>query len=244
MGQKSKLPGLRVKDGYLRHPFDLEHQVETSGLVHGRHLKTGHPNDRHSTAYYGIAPSVFEGLRDRWWALNRPAPLREYTFIDFGAGMGRATLLAARLPFREVVAVELHPDLAAIARKNSDLWLARGLAHAPIRVECCDATEFIFPQTPCLAFLFNPFRAPVLKRLLASIERNFASRPGTLDLLYANHEMEAVFHHRPGWLRLWSGNIPLSDEDEKADREILNHQPDGEYASSTEEACSIYRWAG
>lgn len=244
MGRKSKLPGLRVKDGYLRHPFDIEYQVETSGLVHGRNLKTGHPNDRHNTAYYAVAPSVFLGLRDLWWSLPRPAPLAQYTFLDFGAGMGRATLLAATMPFRQVIAIELHPALADMARKNCALWQIQGRAKSPIRVVCADATDFVFPETPCLAFLFNPFRAPVLRALLKSIERSFRDRPGHFDLLYANHEMEAVLHNRPGWQRLWTGNIPLSPQDEQADRQILNHQPDGEYASSTEEPCSIYRWLG
>ena len=38
--------------------------------------------------------------------------------------------------------------------------------------------------------------------------------------------------------------MPLSAEDEAADRAILENQPDGEYAWSTEEPSSIYRWIG
>src|ERR1022692_3959149 len=56
------LPGLSVKDGFTRHPFDVEFGVRTSGLVAGRNLKSGNPNDRHVTAYYGVAPSVFHSL--------------------------------------------------------------------------------------------------------------------------------------------------------------------------------------
>jgi hypothetical protein len=46
------------------------------------------------------------------------------------------------------------------------------------------------------------------------------------------------------WARLWRGLIPLSPEDKAADMAILNHQPEGEYAWSTEEPCSIFRWTG
>ena len=60
MGRKRLLPGLTVKDGFMRHPFDVQNHVQTSGLVAGRHLGTGHEHDEHNTAYYGIAPSVFE----------------------------------------------------------------------------------------------------------------------------------------------------------------------------------------
>ena len=68
--------------------------------------------------------------------------------------------------------------------------------------------------------------------------------PGQLDLLYANDECEAVLATRPGWKQIWRGLVPLSPEDEAADKAILNHQPNGEYAWSTEEPCAIYRWVG
>ena len=244
MGRKRLLPGLTVKDGFMRHPFDVEHHVQTSGLVHGRHLTTGHPHDRHSTAYYGIAPSVLLDLISWWRATDLAAPPEDYTFVDLGAGMGRGMLLAAQMPFREVIGVELHPDLAAIAQKNLRTWELSGRARCPMRVVCADVTEFKFPGNPCLAYLFNPFREPVLRALLKHVEREFAGRSGQLDLIYANDEFAALILARPGWKRLWTGMVPLSAEDEAADRAILNHQPDGEYTWSTEEPSSIYRWSG
>jgi len=83
-----------------------------------------------------------------------------------------------------------------------------------------------------------------LKALLRHIEREFSSRGGQIDLLYANDELAEVLISRLHWTRLWTGMVPLSAEDEAADRAILNHQPDGEYAWSTEEPSSIYRWMG
>jgi hypothetical protein len=107
-----------------------------------------------------------------------------------------------------------------------------------------DVTEFVFPSNPCVAYLFNPFREPVLRALLRHIEAEFARRSGQLDLLYANDEMAAVIDRHKDFARLWTGLVPLSTEDEAADRAILEHQPDGEYAWSTEEPSSIYRWIG
>ena len=46
------------------------------------------------------------------------------------------------------------------------------------------------------------------------------------------------------WARLWRGLIPLSPEDEAADKAILDYQPEGEYAWSTQEPCSIFRLVG
>ena len=244
MGRKRLLPGLTIKDGFMRHPFDIVNNVQTSGLVHGRNLKTGHPHDKHSTAYYGIAPSVLIELISWWRATELAAPPEDYSFIDLGAGMGRGMLLAAQMPFREVIGVELHPDLAEVAQKNIKEWERAGRARCPMRIVCADVTQFKFPKNPCVGYLFNPFRAPVLKALLKHIEREFASRSGQIDLLYANDELAEVLTNRPHWTRLWTGMVPLSAEDEAADRAILNHQPDGEYAWSTEEPSSIYRWVG
>jgi hypothetical protein len=238
------LPGLSVKDGWTQHPFDAEFGVRTSGLVAGRHLGVGHRHDRHATAYYGVAPSVFRSLVGRWRKSRPAAPIQEFTFVDMGAGMGRAMLLAAELPFRAVVGVELNPALVRIAKKNLALWRAAGKARAPLRMVCGDAVEFEMPPGPCLAFLFNPFGAPVMRRLLAAWRKVFARREGMLDLVYVNPEQERVLELEPRWVRLFLGKVKRSREDAIADHAILANQPDGEYAASNYEDCSIHRWAG
>jgi SAM-dependent methyltransferase len=242
--KRRMLPGLTVGEGFTRHPFDLEFGVRTSGLVAGRHLCSGHKHDRYNTAYYGVAPSVFRALIVGWRRSWPAAPIDEYSFIDFGAGMGRAVLLAAELPFREVVGVELNPALARIARKNVARWRALGRARAPVRILCRDAVELRFPPGPCVAFLFNPFGAPVMRRLLAVMAESFSGRPGQLDILYANNEQESVLKRRPGFSRLFAGQVMRSRADAIADHRILANQPDGEYASANYEDCSIYRWVG
>ena len=241
---RRKLPGLTVKDGYTPHPFDLEFGVRTSGLVAGRHLKTGHLHDRHATAYYGVAPSVFHSLLKHWQRSKPIAPLEEFTFIDIGAGMGRAVLLASQLPFRAVHGVELHPTLTRIARRNVTLWKQQGRAHCPIHIHQGDACAFRFPNGPCLAFLFNPFGAPVMRQMLSHIADSFAGRPGQLDLLYVNNEQERQIRMQPGLRRLFLGKVLRSRTDARADIKILSSQPDGEYLAEPHEDCSIWRWVG
>jgi hypothetical protein len=233
-----------VGDGFTRHPFDLEFGARTSGLIAGRHLKSGHRNDRNSTAYFAVAPSVMRGLVVHWRRSRPIAPIDEFTFVDLGAGMGRAMLLASEYPFRSVVGVELNPTLARIARKNAALWRAAGRALSPLRVVCRDAVEFEFPKGPCVAFLFNPFNAQVMRRLLDSLAKSFASRPGQLDILYANNEQEKVLERQAGFARLFKGPVSRSRADAIADHKILANQPEGEYAASNWEDCSVWRWVG
>lgn len=242
------MKGLAVKDGLVRHPFDLEYGVRTSGLVAGRHLTAGHRNDRHNTAYYAVAPSVFQSMIVRWRRTKPVANLDEFTFIDLGAGMGRAMLLAARYPFRAVIGVELNPTLARIGRRNIAVWRKSELARAPLRMACCDVVEFEPPPGPCVAFMFNPFGGPVLRSLLKHWDRSLARRAdhraGLLDILYVNNEQEDVLLQQMHFKRLFQGKVRRSPADMLADRNILTNQPDGEYVAMAWEDCSIYRWTG
>jgi SAM-dependent methyltransferase len=190
--------------------------------------------------------------------------MEEFNFLDVGAGMGRAVLLAAELPFRQVLGVELNPTLARIARRNLTVWRATGRARAPMRVVCGDAVEFRLPPGPCLAFLFNPFGAPVMRRLLtawsntlrgyAGISDSHPSRkdqdaarvghPAPLDILYVNNEQESVLERQAKFARLFLGKVRRSAADAIADHRIMANQPEGEYASANYEDCSIWRWVG
>jgi predicted RNA methylase len=239
---RRRLPGLTVKDGFTPHPFDIENGVRTSGLVAGRHLKSGHAHDRHATAYYGVAPSVFHKLMERWRRTRPAAAISETTFIDIGAGMGRALLLAAEMPFRRVIGVELHPVLVRQARRNLAVWRSVGRVKSPVRLVEADAAEFAYPPGPTVLFLFNPFGAVVMRRLLKRLTKTFAERHGALDILYVNDEQAWVLEQQKGLVRLFSGKVPRSRADAEADKRILNNQPDGEYASAPYEDCSIWRW--
>lgn len=238
------MPGLKVGEGFTRHPFDEEFGMRTSGLVAGRHLKSGHRHDRHATAYYGVAPSVFRALMKRWQKSRPGWALEEVSFIDVGAGMGRAVLLAAEMPFRRVVGVELNPTLTRIARKNLTAWRTSGRAVAPMRVVNADAVEFPLPTGPCVAFLFNPFGATVMRRLLKSWSTILVGRAEELDLIYVNHEQEHILERQAGFARLFIGKVPRSKADAIADHRIMANQPEGEYASANYEDCSIWRWVG
>jgi SAM-dependent methyltransferase len=230
------------------HPFDQVHGTDTSGLVPACDLVTGHPNDEHVTAYYGVAPSILRSLVERWKETTPAHHITDYTFLDMGAGKGRAALLASEFPFREVVGVELNPAMAAIAAANAAQWREAHLsdptanAIAPVRIHQIDALEFPLPATPTLLFLFHPFEDPVLKQLLRRIESTFLGRAGDLDLLYVNAEHGNLISRHPAFRLLWEGQVPMSPDDHAADLEAIAQQT--EYGSTGDELCAIYRYVG
>ena len=228
------------------HPFDEMHGVETGGLIQAGELVTGHSSDAFVTAYYGVAPSIVRNLVELWQATAPSHPMERYTFVDIGAGKGRAILVASELPFRQVIGVELNPTMADIAQRNVDHWAESrrhdptAARHAPLRLVEQDALEFDFPKTPCVAFLFHPFEAPLMKKLLLRMEQQFAKRPGDLDVLYVNAECAAVFDANPAFRKLWFGTVKMSPEDHAADKATIAQQT--AYGSTGDEECGIYRF--
>ncbi|HWG16484.1 MAG TPA: class I SAM-dependent methyltransferase [Acidobacteriaceae bacterium] len=242
------------------HPFDQAHGVDTSGLVPAKHLTTGHAHDEHVTAYYGVAPSILRALIAHWRETVPPHPISSYTFLDIGCGKGRALLVASELPFRRVVGIELNPKLAAIARANAEAWTRSHAADptapllAPIDVLEQDALELALPATPTLIFLFHPFEAPLLRKLLRRIETQIAEHASlaahngpsastlALDVLYVNAECANVLDRHPAFQRLFIGQVPMTPEDHAADLEAIAQQK--EYGSTGDEECAIYRYVG
>jgi SAM-dependent methyltransferase len=215
------------------HPFDQRYGVETSGLIGGGDLRTGHKNDVFNTAYYGMAPSRFRRVMEDWIADSGHAAITQYNFVDLGCGKGRAVMLASEFQFRQAIGVELNASLAKTAEANLTVWTGAGRAACPVQILCQDATEFSFPEGPCLLYLFNPFAAPVVKRLIERLESEFADRPGLLDVIYFNPEAGEVFDAHAGFKLLWTGTVEMSEEDAAAD-----------HVASPDDLCSVYRWVG
>ncbi len=141
-------------------------------------------------------------------------------------------MLAAEMPFREVMGVELNPELAATALRNRDRWEALGRAQCAIRVVCGDATEVRLPEGPLLAYLYNPFSGGVLRRLLKRLD-GAAMGTGRLEIVYLYPEQEQIFAEFPRFTKLWNEGIALSLDDMDVDE-----------ISATEDPCSLYRWIG
>lgn len=213
----------------VTHPFDLQHGVDTSGMVGGAALLTGHPHDVYNTAYWGVSPSRARDLLRRWQESLKGRAVDDYTFVDLGCGKGRMMMIASELQFREIIGVELNPQLAAIASANSIKWASGGFAQCPLHVRCQDATEMLLPDSPCVMFLYNPFGPPVLRKLLDHLERHFPVGSGQLDILYLSPDFESVFHGRPGYDLVWKADLPQSEGEQE---DVL--------APGTQ-ACSAYR---
>ena len=222
---------LRRPRAVSTHPFDTAHSVDTSGLIEGRLLATGHPHDAFNTAYFAVPPSRFRAAITQWRNTPATAASSEYIFADMGCGKGRALLLARGMGFREVIGIELNPDLARIAEVNLQKVQDRDGPGTRTRVIAGDAAASVAEMPPgrLLLYGYNPFRAPVLRTLLAALLVRQTTETSPVDFLYLYPEHENVFSEFPAFTRLWHRDIPIAHDE----------APDG--ISSATDPCSLYR---
>lgn len=131
--------------------FDAEHGTDTARFDWGNYEPT--------------LPAVAGRVLDALERLLGPEETAKATFVDLGCGKGRVLLLAAQRPFARVVGVELDPRLVAVAERNVAAWsVSHGLT--PPAVVWADAAEVPLQGDPLVLYLYNPFPAEVLDRVL------------------------------------------------------------------------------
>jgi SAM-dependent methyltransferase len=204
------------------HPFDLKYGTDTGGYLRPNEIGSGGAHDAMNNGYSAVAPSVFQEACRRWReTLPSAARVEAYSFVDVGAGKGRALLLAAKMPFRTVIGVELSGELTRIAQKNVALWKRLVQPSARIRVVHRDAAEFRWPRPPLLVYLNNPFDCALVERLAGQLAEAAASGPGLVDLLYVNPGCADSLRRLPntsaGFKVLWDAQIQMDEADRQAD---------------------------
>jgi SAM-dependent methyltransferase len=175
--------------------FDREYGVTTHAVAFLTDLDPEAVGDAgaHATHYEAVPVADFHALL----SLVPKDVMRNATFVDVGAGMGRALILAAEYPFKQVVGIEVSPALYEVAKENLATARERRLRCNDIRLQRDDARIAQYPPGDLVVFLFNPFDADALRTTLASI----AGRrdPGATWLLYHTPVERAVLDAMPEW---------------------------------------------
>lgn len=123
-----------------------------------------------------------------------PKDRSAWTFIDVGAGKGRAVAAAANQGFHRVLGIEFSADLCDEAnRLLADHHLTQD---GRVRVEQADATQFEIPSGPCLFYLFNPFQEEIVVRFLDHVHESYIRNPRPIRFVYLNPVHQSVFEAR------------------------------------------------
>ncbi|MBS2016236.1 MAG: class I SAM-dependent methyltransferase [Deltaproteobacteria bacterium] len=155
--------------------FDAAYGVSTRGEIAQADLDAEGDNWVHGSAY---VPSS----RIDFGAILADLDLRfeETSFVDLGAGKGRALLMAAALPFRAVTGVELAPSLASVARDNLARYTGPR-ASTNLSVVTGDATTYPLPSGDVVVFMYHPFDETIMARVEQKVSE--AARDGSRRVL-------------------------------------------------------------
>jgi SAM-dependent methyltransferase len=157
--------------------WDVEHGVETDGVVHPANLDACSDNWVHAVQYQPSDPALFNR------ALSSVALEHErFIFVDVGSGKGRGLVLAARYPFRRIIGVEFSRELHAIAERNVS---GAGL-DGRVELVCCDVLNLPLPDEPLAIYLYNPFEAEVMRPFVVNVERSLRDKPRAIRVFYSN----------------------------------------------------------
>ena len=155
------------------HYYEWRYGIDTDKIIFPKEL--GIENDEcHSVQRHGLH-QFFEVLGGLDIRDGRD------TFLDYGAGLGRVVILAARFPFKRVLGVEISPRLAAAAAVNCERARPR-LCCRNIELTCQDARLYEVPSDVTVIFFFNTFRGTLLARVLENIQDSLRDFPRGLTV--------------------------------------------------------------
>lgn len=159
---------------YVRERYERRMGVATSGFeyLEDRGIEGG------ERAFYASAHPITTRA-----ALERLSPGPSDVFVDFGCGKGLAVLVAAELPFRQVLGVELAEDWAQEARENVE----RARPHLrcqDVRIDAEDVLEWEIPTDLSVVFLYCPFMGEVFSKALDRVIASYDEHPRPLRIVY------------------------------------------------------------
>ncbi len=179
--------------------FDRANGTDTGGMVPTRDLDLEDESDRwQSNLYLGSPARVTRHIIE-----SLDINYRDYSFIDYGSGKGRALFVAARYPFRRVVGVEISPPLHAAAEANLARYCGSPL-QSEISLWCGNALDYPLPTGNLVLHMYHPFGPEVLGQVLDHISATAGDQPRRILIpyLFSIGVAKAVFRERPEFVRV------------------------------------------
>jgi SAM-dependent methyltransferase len=165
---------------HLPDAFDVRRGTETSRVEPLWRLNIHSDNVREGARYQAVGEAELAGAIA--WLGEDP---HAFTFVDLGCGKGRALIIAAELGFERVFGIEFAAQLISVAQQNLEKLALMNI----VRVVHGNAADFRFPPDDLVVFLYNPFGASVMEKVVANLPRSAAK----LRIIYKHPLCAASF---------------------------------------------------
>lgn len=205
MTRRTSGPG-PAKPGLPRTRVNRVRRERAPKSDHDLGIHTARPSSLQSFAIRGdhavdasrYEPTPYGVLDDMFVSLGLDYP--RFTFVDLGSGKGRILCLAATYPFAHVFGVEHALELHELAQQNIRALGAARRRCRDVRSLHSDAAKYRFPPDPTVIFMFNPFAAGVMARVIENLERSLDEHPREVWILYYMPVLETILE-RSKYLR-------------------------------------------
>ena len=180
--------------------FDRKYGTDTDGEIPVELLDHAEGVAPQAVSYEPTDPDAFKVM-----IRDLPIAREQYTFVDLGSGKGRVVFLAARAGFGQVIGVEASPSLHQVACQNLRTWARHGhpIRHLELRRD--DAAKIEYPDSPCVVYLFNPFRERAVAQVLLRLKWSLQRHPRDLWLIYYNPQFGFMLENSPYLARITVG---------------------------------------
>jgi tetratricopeptide (TPR) repeat protein len=182
--------------------FDRFHNITTTGVTYHEDLGMNIKNQSHATYYRG-SDSLFFNNTLSTLKIN----FRDYTFIDYGSGKGKALFLASEFSFKKTIGIEFSQVLDAAAQEN-----IRQFKNNAIEAFCMDAVDFKIPNEPLVCYFYDPFDEYIMAKVIGNLRNAYAEYKKNIIVIYNNSRFYHLFDKETWLLKVnncYSGSLMI-----------------------------------
>jgi SAM-dependent methyltransferase len=116
-----------------------------------------------------------------------------FSFVDFGSGKGRALLVAAEFPFKEVLGIEFSRELHEIALENIRRLPPKVVRAGRVLSIHGEACAFELPKSDLVCYFYNPFGEPVIAQVVGRLVTHYDRYGHQIIIIYHDPRHREIF---------------------------------------------------
>lgn len=189
----------------MAHGRILDRQLEQHFFIPSRKAERFSPDPERGILYEGPVPvTAFD-----WMMSALPPDLREYAFIDFRAGLGRAMLLASQRRFEHIIGYEYGAASYDDLQMNIAQFPRSKMLCRDVQCHRGDRIGVSIPDQPCVLYVANAWREEFLGGIMTYLGESHLHKPRKLYLILENVDEKVVLPKNEIFFRV---ELPLAEK--------------------------------
>jgi hypothetical protein len=190
----------------MAHGRVLDRRLEQHFFIPTLKAERFAPDAERAILYEGPVPAA----AFNWVMSALPQDLREYAFVDFRAGLGRAMLLAAsQRRFEQIIGYEYTAAAYDDLQMNIAQFPRSKMQCRDVQCHRGDRTGVSIPDQPCVLYVANAWREEFLDGIMTYLGESFRHKPRRLFLILENVDEKVALPKDDIFYRM---DMPLAEK--------------------------------